>query len=845
MTHLRKRAVALCFCGLVGLVLQGNADAQNARHLTRGQLWSSFRENGTAGNDRQDCCGSGYTGFIGMQYPGSDAAADGGDFREYWGDLGSFVTAMHRQNNTSRGEGVWVVTKPPGASMHKFSRSGGRAVSSDIRAMQFDPSADPTMSDLGTRDLAPRVVSGRVSETGVIPTGTEKSNWWPGQTTWPDEDKTIEIHNYDWFKYQGQISRDNAAPEIVVSKWTTGNGVTTTRKAYAWGQQDFDDFIIVEYEFENTGDTNGDGAPDPGFPVQLNETYFVTTASFKISESSSTMNHFNQFYGDWGPSRNDWWRWTESANYLTAGTAEASTAWSAGKPSMVGRKMIYQMDGDTHVVPVDDTGKPFRNVDVNLGCAGGALALPGQIEGELLSYHMVGFAPLDLDPADGFTGDPETGYKAPRNGAASQPYNVWRTFSWEALNSAGWSDDRMAQEWLKPLDRTEAYDFDVLTQSSSSELIRDDNSFFPSSTYDSGMMWGPYDLAPGDKAKIVMAFVAAAPVEDDIYGWARSGSVNQAAAQTAVKNDNLNMLEKHLDRAQWIYDHGYDIPDEPPDVFARVVSNTLGSVNVSWSNLAESAQNSDYTGDEATDVAGYHVYRSDGAWKGHLGPWTLIANVPAGGTVSTPQASSTLSGGVYTLTDLTAVAGFAYWYSVRAYSSGHLDWTGDITINAQQGTYADLPEEVRNNLNSGLEAARGAPESRTSLSLSPQLPGNTQADALTEKVRVVPNPYKLDQVHSYGQSRNIRFTNIPRRVRISIFSASGDLVTEISRDTPGKASHPDTGAEVDAWTIDPAELTWTQGSRSGLGTIATGIYFFVVENLDTGAKQDGRFLIIR
>jgi hypothetical protein len=130
----------------------------------------------------------------------------------------------------------------------------------------------------------------------------------------------------------------------------------------------------------------------------------------------------------------------------------------------------------------------------------------------------------------------------------------------------------------------------------------------------------------------------------------------------------------------------------------------------------------------------------------------------------------------------------------------------------------------------------GAPESKTLLEFRPLLPGNTQADALALPIKVVPNPFKLDAIHSYGNSRNIRFTNVPRRARISIFSISGDLITEIIHDdittTPPGVNNP-------------AEVTWTQGSRSGLGQVSPGLYFYVVQSLDTGAKADGTFMIVR
>src|SRR5450759_1204855 len=48
------------------------------------------------------------------------------------------------------------------------------------------------------------------------------------------------------------------AEEIIVTKWATPLGITVMQTSRAWSFPDYDDFIIYEYEFENTGDTDGD-----------------------------------------------------------------------------------------------------------------------------------------------------------------------------------------------------------------------------------------------------------------------------------------------------------------------------------------------------------------------------------------------------------------------------------------------------------------------------------------------------------------------------------------------------------------------------------------------------------
>jgi len=790
-----------------------------------------MRNNGSQGSKHWNWQGAGATSNsagAAMQYPGSDVASSGVDFPEYWGNLSTWTPSMQRQNGSSRGEGIWIVTNPPGSTAPQFSISGHRIASGDITPMVFDPSSDPSLADLGTDSKAPLISAGAVVETSVIPSGASMSNWWPGQTETPELEQAIEIHNHDWFRYMGEVvGRDNTAEEIIVSRWATRNGITATRKSMAWGSSDFDDFIINETVFENTGDTNGDGAPDAGFPVQLTSTYFAFTASYKMSEAEIVLGHHNRYYGDWDNNRrDDWWRYTESANYLTAGIS-FDQAWSAGKPSMVGKNFVYQMDGDGLGIPINDIGGPFRSAFTNLSC-GTAQVIQGQLEDELLSYHVMGYGPLDFDASDGFTADTDT-YIDARLGADSQPWGALHAESaFQGWGSRGWSDAQYEENYFRGDDPAEVAST-VPVQGLSNETLHNLSSF------ESYIWFGPYDIAPGEKVKFVMTYVGGTAVESDIYTFARSGSEDLVTAQDLLTANGVTNLEKHLSEAQWIYDHGYDIPDQPPDVYAQVGTNSSGGVDVNWSGLAESAVHSDFG---VADVAGYKVYRSNGAWKGHLGPWNLVVDVPKGTTPSSAEFVVIYSAvtNTYTLSDLTAQPGFAYWYSIRTYASGHSDWTGDVAANAEQGTFANLPGPAASNLAAGLESASGGPEHRTLREFRPLLPGNTAADNLTEAVRVVPNPYKLDQVHAYGRTRNIRFTNIPRRSRISIFSISGDLITEIIHDDPTT-----TPPGVD----NPAEVTWTQGSRSGLGVIAPGMYFYVVESLDNNKSQDGTFMIVR
>lgn len=288
-------------------------------------------------------------------------------------------------------------------------------------------------------------------------------------------------------------------------------------------------------------------------------------------------------------------------------------------------------------------------------------------------------------------------------------------------------------------------------------------------------------------------------------------------------------MAQHLERAQFAYDNNYDLPDPPPDVALFVDSDRNGNNAISWSDLVEQAEDPDYTGAEAKDVTGYRVYRSE---NNHLGSWTQIADIPVGGSlppnsehdVGTPWTSPTMTssgGGTYIYRDVDSVPGFSYWYSVRTYDSGHSDWNG---------TGTSIPS---------LESGHAAPEQRMNVSRSPIVIATLEKDSLEEQVRVVPNPFRADPGdgdHRYPPgSNNIRFVNIPRKAKISIFSVSGDLIAEI--DHPQRSTDPDRG-----------EATWDQRTRTFSGRVAAGRYYYVVESLvagEQGKKQTGIFIIVK
>jgi len=124
---------------------------------------------------------------------------------------------------------------------------------------------------------------------------------------------------------------------------------------------------------------------------------------------------------------------------------------------------------------------------------------------------------------------------------------------------------------------------------------------------------------------------------------------------------------------------------------------------------------------------------------------------------------------------------------------------------------------------SSLESSRS--QNATTVTIAP-LPTDRLHPA---RVQVFPNPYRksspLDGPTPFD--RKLVFQNLPRRCRITIYTVSGDLVKVIEHDDPLRGQE-----------------TWNLITRYDQEA-ATGLYLFVVEDLETGDRQKGQFLILK
>jgi hypothetical protein len=139
-----------------------------------------------------------------------------------------------------------------------------------------------------------------------------------------------------WEVYDIVGGEDMISDQMIEATINTASGISLTQRAYSFANPNFDDFVIVEYVFKNTGNIDGDD--DIEYPDnQVQQCYLGL--KFKPQPSGLT-GRIIQGAGGWNAQVDDW------IDYFTGDYG--------GEPIRV----IYGWDGDAAAVyyPNDDEG---------------------------------------------------------------------------------------------------------------------------------------------------------------------------------------------------------------------------------------------------------------------------------------------------------------------------------------------------------------------------------------------------------------------------------------------------------------------------------------------------------
>jgi len=794
--------------------------------------------------------------------------------------------------SNSAGEGIWILSKTNGIA--HVSAAGSEMATSDVKGLAHTPASEPEgyvgvvhheNYALGIRTSVGReVIWTDLNIYGAAPGST---NWWPAsggidRAPNPKNNQPVTIWNYRYGRYNsstpfrdriasGELAQtnlptwaetlsENDFPEsIAISRAESKEtGLRWTRKWYQWGQADYNDFLINETVVENTSNQTAEGV----YIVLQNRFWQQQGGGWREDKSNSALwNGVN----DW--SSDDHARSTIADNYLK-GVSHADFLAGLGKPAGAqigkdlanrGHLMLYAHDGEslhftnTHT----DVGDPYL---YGLGIARFRFEQSWIREGYMNHTQYFGVGVIDaLPPFNTYGGadlelyvNPHDNPQTELDESSQQPASttIWRY--WGLRNFSHPS----------PLNDSNTFIYDTLSQAGYHAEPSE------AAAYSHFLTFGPYNLNPGEKCKVVITYVGGqgsnAPKYADYkrypqpfnFGWMNLfGGTDQGDVSFKDRQPDIPLGEdamfEHFQRAIDLYDWDYDTPNQPPNIKLAFENTIEGNTQISWSSFGEESPDPDYEGAEAQDIQGYRIYRSRTQYQG---PWEYITEFslesaqrdalpdpiiynPQGVFHTIPTSllpngiplrkNKYLNGldqnagseitGVYQFTDLNSRPGFPYWYSVRYYDSGHLNW---------KNTGKAVPA-----LESAPGPSGGAVLGRRA-GVKPQIAGSAIFDRLEKQIRIVPNPFKLgDPLHTYPNTANIRFVNLPGRCQIDIYAVDGTHALTLHADD-----------------LTKGEFIWTNYTKAGPTAPAPGAYFWKVTSLmpqSMGQVQKGTMIVIK
>lgn len=593
----------------------------------------------------------------------------------------------------------------------------------------------------------------------------------------------------------------NEAEEIIVSEWDTPTGIRVTRTSRAWSYPGYDSFIIYEYELENV--TNG----------TLTDVFVTFASTFGPSMFGYQRNH-----GEW----------TEAAfrGQPPAGLGDHFARYD------LKRYMSYNHERDGLPDPelFDEWSEPGDRGGLNAPQAAGIM---------VLHYDYEHLATRDETDQVFFVRSDSTGMWD-ENGKAKQPFLL-------RYENGNLYDGKIAT-WMNPqLPRKTS-----IWGSAAQDSARFADQFEPglwdywkgrTSTSTNLSWWQPvsraygfypYVLPPGEVLTFTVAEVVGygpgVPGDEqwtDLGGTVRSG-VDAGAMFSPIPSWSETLSYDFLGTedtigSEYLQDNPLPWYVSDPvvsirDVADRAIQMYTGDPLVKYDSLQYRPENAPSSGAydavpipipapaitiENTSAASnlitwgpevedfmtprrnagfdhYEVLRAPHP----LGPWTLIDEVTAGDV-------RYFENGRYEILDPDSNLGDAVAYAVRSvdadgYKSG---WT-NMTVHRTQAPPAERLGEVY----------------------------------------VIPNPLVVSSGLSGSDtggdiSDRLQFMGLTSRCTIRIFSYTGQLINTIEH-------------EEDSFG-DP----WYQLTTNNQ-IIASGVYYFVVEDHATGERANGKFVVI-
>ena len=456
-------------------------------------------------------------------------------------------------------------------------------------------------------------------------------------------DRLINGINYsdaEWTPDDSIGNSDMVSEHIFISHCNTGSGLTVTQKAYAFENPSYDDFILVEFVFKNTGNIDADQEIE--YPNNQLLQCFIGV-SF-VPQPSGLCGRILSGCTGWSAGADDW------IDYFKGVTNNEKI------------RVLYGWDGDSPLYSEDDEGDPLPS------------------SGIFLSPQYPGMAILQVDKAvnDGTndTSQPVMSYYSyggasagnvlsirPGGGLGSD--NIWKVFDNRQFfpspfNWEKWKINQV-EEWTVDNNPSREY-------------------------YKTGTVgFGPYDfLHIGDSVRIVLCYTVGRLGWNQTVNlgqrWSRtllglSGGISQSDKNKLLRSGRDSLLSRVSRISKMFKDESgtfnleYGVerighPPKAPNISIRPSSPCQG-ILIEWENV---------------NAAKYNVYRrlkptfslDDSPQELIKNPYTLIAEVDSNTT---------------SLLDSNVSVGKNYWYCVTAISRDGIESSNFLTRT--EPTYYD------------------------------------------------------------------------------------------------------------------------------------------------------------
>lgn len=583
-----------------------------------------------------------------------------------------------------------------------------------------------------------------------------------------------------------QVNPSLNADRVVVNVVNTSVGITFTRRVYAVSQQNFDNILISEYEFENTGIYDNAGNVHT---QTLEDVYFHWQWRDAISQEGCYSGSFTALHRHWisNSVRDVSWGYNmmydvlgeDQDNPNTTSIYEDNTGqdaqdeegnWMRGYVSWMGKWSDFGYDniGSPNVVGTAHNGLPALN-DGRLGSA--------QFKG-LVVVHA------DTSPTDDRddTSQPSSqsfinSNHAYTNTAGLDQYDANSMEEKYTHYMANGNDDISMAETVWQTQNGDAGAFSKARGAAG---------------YSQMLAFGPYTLAPGEKIKIAWAECADGVGHNRGYEigrkWlrARNGetltvldpadrsstitinSDNCDAWKDAMVYSGRDSLMNTFKKAIKLYKGGFysTIPSAPKPPEKVEIFSTVDGILLTWDGSASMATSS---------FEGFRVYRAfiekDSTYRK-----ILDCNI-SDGSLDRYRVDDSND---FIFVDSEPLRGQNYYYYITAYDDGSQNQeVPGVSLESS-------PFYTRTNRGATVKSPPAPNEMLNIDDFDLNDPDDRKA-LMNFIIKIVPNPINIrsEQIQFIGNVNKLLFAGVPTGCKISIYTERGDFVTDIRESEAG------------------------------------------------------------